>query len=221
MSPLTEVVGPVVIPDPEPANALLLVIVFAEPAIATCVEVIPEIADVVVELMLVLHPNPVLVVQISALEEVEQEVIANAVGEAVPLVALPKIVFVVIVDKSANVTSPVAVNAVVTVRLGADNPLGRVEEIAGTPVPEVIKTPLFAVAKFPRLPALSYNKPLLVPLAMVVVPIVKLPALAEIVHVLPMVQVTPLTVVLAEISVGATAVLAVTTSASIYVPFVV
>jgi len=48
-SPLTDVVGPVVIPAPAPASALLLVIAPALPAIAAPPALIPEIADVVVE----------------------------------------------------------------------------------------------------------------------------------------------------------------------------
>ena len=48
-SDVVDVVGPVVIPAPLPARTLLLVIVFADPAIATCAEVMPEIAEVVVE----------------------------------------------------------------------------------------------------------------------------------------------------------------------------
>jgi hypothetical protein len=44
--------------------------------------------------MLVLQPKPVFVVQISALAAVEHDPIASAVGDAVPDVALPTIVFV-------------------------------------------------------------------------------------------------------------------------------
>jgi hypothetical protein len=44
------------------------------------------------------------------------------------------------------VTSPVAVNVVVTVKLGAVKPLGSVVEIDGAPPEDVTRTPLFAVA---------------------------------------------------------------------------
>src|ERR1041385_1048675 len=47
------------------------------------------------------------------------------------------------------------------------SPLGRVVLIGGTPDPFVTSTPLFAVAKLPSTPALSYSRPLSVPLAMV------------------------------------------------------
>jgi hypothetical protein len=59
--------------------------------------------------------------------------------------------------RSALVTRPVAVNAVVTVKLGAVRPLGNVVEIDGTP-PFVTSTPLFAVAISPTLPPVVWNK---------------------------------------------------------------
>lgn len=54
----------------------------------------------------VLQPNPVLVVQISALELVLQVPTANAVGTAAPAVALPATVLVACVAKLAKATEP-------------------------------------------------------------------------------------------------------------------
>ena len=64
----------------------------------------------------VLQPKPVFVVQINAEADVEQVPTANAVGEAVPAVALPRTVFVAWVATSPSVTRPVAVKEPVTVR---------------------------------------------------------------------------------------------------------
>jgi hypothetical protein len=44
---------------------------------------------------------------------------------------------------------------VVKVKFVAASPLGSVVEIEGTPEADVTSTPLFAVAKFPKTPALS------------------------------------------------------------------
>ena len=105
--------------------------------------------------MEVLHPKPEFVVQVSALDAVEQDPTASAVGDAVPLVALPTTVFAACVEWSANVTRPVAVNAVVTVKLGAVKPLGSVVAHEGIPVPPEIKTLLLAFAISPNVPPLS------------------------------------------------------------------
>jgi len=50
---------------------------------------------------------------------------------------------------------------------------GSVDEIEGTPPPEVIRTPLLPVARLPRIPALLYSKPLDVPPEIGLTPTVK------------------------------------------------
>jgi hypothetical protein len=103
--------------------------------------------------IVVLHPKPVLVVQIRALEAVEQVPTASAVGEAVPEVALPSTVFVSIVARSAFVTSPVAVNEPVTVSPAIVCPPAVVTHVGHESVPRV--STRGEVATFTRTPAVA------------------------------------------------------------------
>ena len=59
---VTPLAGPVVIPVPLPASALLLVIVVAEPAMATCPVVMPDIAEVAFDVQLVQVPVRLVIV---------------------------------------------------------------------------------------------------------------------------------------------------------------
>jgi hypothetical protein len=53
--------------------------------------------------VIVLHPNPVEVVHVRALDPAEHEGILTAVGDAAPAVALARTVFAVCVANSASV----------------------------------------------------------------------------------------------------------------------
>src|ERR1700730_2394143 len=115
-----------------------------------------------------------------------------------PLTVVPEF------TRSAFVISPVAVSVPVTVSPAIVPRLvilpctaaGSVAEIDGTPEPSVTSVPLFAVDRLPRTAELIYSNPFAVPLAIVVVPTVIVPADELIVQVDPSVQMTPLTVVL-------------------------
>ena len=103
--------------------------------LASVAPVRPE-AGTAAAVIAVLHPNPVLVVQMSASAAAEQDAIAWAVGEAVPAVALTSTVFAAWVAISPNVTSPVAVRELVTVR----------PEIDGDVAPTIAPVPFIARA---------------------------------------------------------------------------
>ena len=92
----------------------------------------------------VLHPKPVLVVQISASPAAEQPETLCAVGEAEPDVALTRTVFVACVARSASVISPVAVTAVVNVG----------ESIEGADARTTLDPAVPINAKIPSVPAI-------------------------------------------------------------------
>ena len=91
-----------------------------------------------------LQPNPVFVVHVSALVAAEHDPTASAVGEALPAVAFPTTVLVACVARLVNASRPVAVSAVVTVRLdtlgavastGEPEPVAAFANPAATPAP--------------------------------------------------------------------------------------
>ena len=93
----------------------------------------------------VLQPKPVFVVQISASPAAEHDETDYAVGEADPLVALTRTVFVACVARSPSVTRPVALNELVTVSPETDG------EVASTTLPE----PVEPVLQFNNVPLLA------------------------------------------------------------------
>ena len=109
------------------------------------VPVIPE-AGTAAAVIEVLHPKPVLVVQISASPAAEQPETLCAVGDADPAVALTRTVFVPCVARSASVIRPVAVTAVVNVGLSID---GACDKATSPKLP--------VVPIFPSVPPLLYR----------------------------------------------------------------
>ena len=125
-------------------------------AVATPVPrpVIPE-SGAALAVIDVLQPKPVEVVQISASAAAEHDETAWAVGDAEPAVALTSTVFPACTASTVNGMVPAPATVPENVGLGMVNPVGRVVAIDGAPPLDVTKTPLFAVARFPRTPALS------------------------------------------------------------------
>jgi len=81
-------------------SGYIVAFVVVSSVIATFVAFVAVVAVVaVLAAMAVLQPKPVFVVQLSALDDVLHEPMASAVGDAVPLVALPTMVFVACVAK--------------------------------------------------------------------------------------------------------------------------
>lgn len=113
---------------------------------ASVVPVIPE-AGTAAAVMDVLHPKPVFVVQFSASPAAEQDVTLCAIGDADPLVALTRIVFVACVARSASVIKPVAVTAVVNIGLSID---GACDKTTSPKLP--------VGCMFPRVLSLLYKK---------------------------------------------------------------
>ena len=89
-----------------------------------------------------------------ALDAVLQEVIALAVGEAVLPVNLPTTVFAVSVARPER-GNAVPFDRLIDAGVCIASPVGRVVETDGTPPEEVTTTPLLAVDRLPRTPALS------------------------------------------------------------------
>src|SRR5271167_4887193 len=85
------------------------------PPLATATCPVNPLAGATAAVIALLQPKPVLVVQINALPAAEHDDTACAVGEATPDVAFTSTVLAACVAWSARVTSPVAVNDVVTV----------------------------------------------------------------------------------------------------------